>query len=542
MKLEDFGLKLKNREILAKKETKVSIKKGEEKLFFDLINKIDSKLKLPFKKFLNDFKYSSIITFFNKNEENLLLEIIDFSDLFYKRTCKVLPFTLYNDYIILERFVENDFAINFKHKVIRLYLKKEEDGFYFIYKEKKYDKIKFFKKEKDFEYIDNIKAKKEIKLIYKLNDLFSLEQFYNNEKEKDILPFSRGNSVEFWKLLLEIHKNDRNIFSDLYKEIELLPENKIDFFEMGSKKENKIDFPEISRKNLFLKNFFENFSFKVNKSYESLNDVLKEKYQNIKWNKYYNKISFFINFSLLNFIEEISNKENLIREISQNNQFFLNNLVIYISNLLISKLQTKSLFSYPLLIEYKENFFYFFLSNKFNLRENVFDSIFLEDTLVLAEKLGENLDITKFKNFKSIKKKHDMFSKKYMEIEEKEKNKKMEFKFEFNDKYFPVIQNLDKKYELITSGKRLFEEGKIQHNCVYSYYNKIKNGNCIIYSLLEDNKRFTIEIVAEKDKFKINQFLGFANSSKNIKKYEKSLIRELEKINKGEENERFKNK
>lgn len=135
-----------------------------------------------------------------------------------------------------------------------------------------------------------------------------------------------------------------------------------------------------------------------------------------------------------------------------------------------------------------------------------------------------------------------MFSKKYMEIEEKEKNKKMEFKFEFNDKYFPVIQNLDKKYELITSGKRLFEEGKIQHNCVYSYYNKIKNGNCIIYSLLEDNKRFTIEIVAEKDKFKINQFLGFANSSKNIKKYEKSLIRELEKINKGEENERFKNK
>ena len=172
----------------------------------------------------------------------------------------------------------------------------------------------------------------------------------------------------------------------------------------------------------------------------------------------------------------------------------------------------------------------------------MFDSIFLEDTLVLAEKLGENLDITKFKNFKSIRKKHDMFSKKYMEIEEKEKNKKMEFKFEFNDKYFPVIQNLDKKYELITSGKRLFEEGKIQHNCVYSYYNKIKNGNCIIYSLLEDNKRFTIEIVAKKDKFKINQFLGFANSSKNIKKYEKSLIRELEKINKGEENERFKNK
>lgn len=540
MKLEDFGLKLKNREILAKKETKVSIKKGEEKIFFDLINKIDSKLKLPFKKFLNNFKYSSIITFFDENEDNLLLEIIDFNDLFYKRTCKLVPFTLYKDYIILETYVQNEFEINLKHKVIKIYLKKENDDFYFIYKEKKYDKIKFSKEGNDFDYIDNIKAKEEIKLIYKLNDLFSLEQFYNNKKEKDIVPFFKGNSIEFWKLLLEIHKNDRNIFSDLYKEIELLPENKIEFFKMGLKKENKIDFPEISRKNLFLKIFFEKFSFKVNKSYGSLNDVLKEKYQNIKWNKYYNKISFFINFYLLNFIEEISNKENLIREISQNNQFFLNNLVIYISNLLISKLQTKSIFSYPLLIEYKENFFYFFLSNKFNLRKIVLDSIILQDTLNLAEILGENLDITKFKNFKSIKKKHDIFSKKYMETQEKEKNKKMEFKFEFEKKYFTLIQNLDKKYELITSGKRLFEEGKIQKNCVYSYYDRIKNGNCIIYSLIEDNKRFTIEIVSEKGEFKINQFLGLNNSSENIKKYEKSLIRELEKINEGEKNERFK--
>lgn len=86
----------------------------------------------------------------------------------------------------------------------------------------------------------------------------------------------------------------------------------------------------------------------------------------------------------------------------------------------------------------------------------------------------------------------------------------------------------------------MFEEGKIQHNCVYSYYDRIKNGNCIIYSLLKDNKRFTIEIIIEKDKFKINQFLGLNNSSKNIKKYERDLIIELEKINKGEENERFK--
>ena len=127
-----------------------------------------------------------------------------------------------------------------------------------------------------------------------------------------------------------------------------------------------------------------------------------------------------------------------------------------------------------------------------------------------------------------------------METQEKEKNKKMEFKFEFEKKYFTLIQNLDKKYELITSGKRLFEEGKIQKNCVYSYYDRIKNGNCIIYSLIEDNKRFTIEIVSEKGEFKINQFLGLNNSSENIKKYEKSLIRELEKINEGEKNERFK--
>ena len=67
MKLEDFGLIFKNREILTNKETKVSIKKGKEKLFFDIINKIDSKLKLPFQNFFNNFKYNSIITFFSEN-------------------------------------------------------------------------------------------------------------------------------------------------------------------------------------------------------------------------------------------------------------------------------------------------------------------------------------------------------------------------------------------------------------------------------------------------------------------------------------------
>lgn len=425
MKLKDLGLKFKDSKILADKETKFSIKKGEEKLFFDFINKIDSKFKLPFQNFFNNFKYDSIITFFSENEKDLLFEIVDFSDFFYEKICDL---SFYRQYLLLERFVENEFEINFKHKVIKLYLKKEEGDFYFIYKEKKYDKIKFSKKGNDFDYIDNIKAKEEIKLIYKLNDLFSIEQFYNNKREKDIIPFSKGNSIEFWQLLLEIHKNDKNIFSDLYKEIELLSENKIklDLSEIGigPRKENKIEAVEISRKNLFLKNFFDNFSFKVNKNSESLNEVLKVKYQNIKWNKYYNEISFFINFYLLNFIEEVSNKENLIREISKNNQFFLNNLVIYISDLLFLKLKTKYLGFFSLLIEKKENFFYFYLSTKFNSKRNYDDPIFIEDMLRLAEKLEENLDITKFKNFKSIKKKHDMFFKKYMEIEEKEKNKK----------------------------------------------------------------------------------------------------------------------
>lgn len=52
------------------------------------------------------------------------------------------------------------------------------------------------------------------------------------------------------------------------------------------------------------------------------------------------------------------------------------------------------------IINKKEKFFYFYLSTKFNSEKNYDDSIFIEDTLKLAEKLGKNLDITKFKNLK----------------------------------------------------------------------------------------------------------------------------------------------
>ena len=60
---------------------------------------------------------------------------------------------------------------------------------------------------------------------------------------------------------------------------------------------------------------------------------------------------------------------------------------------------------------------------------------------------------------------------------------------------------------------------------------------CLIYSLVEDNKRFTIEIISEEGQFKINQFLGTSNSTEGIEKYENELIEKLKKINEGEKNE-----
>ena len=81
--------------------------------------------------------------------------------------------------------------------------------------------------------------------------------------------------------------------------------------------------------------------------------------------------------------------------------------------------------------------------------------------------------------------------------------------------------------------KRLYLEGQMQQNCVYSYLNYIEKGESVIFSFVDsDNKRFTIEIYMTDGKYYINQFSGKYNSKEGTEKISDELRTILKELNK----------
>ena len=63
------------------------------------------------------------------------------------------------------------------------------------------------------------------------------------------------------------------------------------------------------------------------------------------------------------------------------------------------------------------------------------------------------------------------------------------------DKKNPFLKlKLPKNLKKLETKEEFFIEGKINRNCVFSYIPSVNNGECIIYSYLHNNKRYTIEI------------------------------------------------
>jgi len=57
-----------------------------------------------------------------------------------------------------------------------------------------------------------------------------------------------------------------------------------------------------------------------------------------------------------------------------------------------------------------------------------------------------------------------------------------------------------------------FAEGTVQSNCVFSYIPYVNKGKCMIYTMMKDDKKYTIEIVKNKKGYQLRQLSGFANS------------------------------
>lgn len=66
------------------------------------------------------------------------------------------------------------------------------------------------------------------------------------------------------------------------------------------------------------------------------------------------------------------------------------------------------------------------------------------------------------------------------------------------------------------------------HNCVAEYANKINKDSCAIYSFVHNNKRYTVEFVAYKNRYSIKQLYGVCNSEPEagVEDYVKGFLAE----------------
>lgn len=95
------------------------------------------------------------------------------------------------------------------------------------------------------------------------------------------------------------------------------------------------------------------------------------------------------------------------------------------------------------------------------------------------------------------------------------KAKTVKFRIKKDTKFKKLIKNMPENYELIKTPKRLVNEGILQKNCVASYAGKINSDGCMIYSVVFENVRHTIEIVQVNNKYKVAQCYKSCNQASN---------------------------
>lgn len=97
-----------------------------------------------------------------------------------------------------------------------------------------------------------------------------------------------------------------------------------------------------------------------------------------------------------------------------------------------------------------------------------------------------------------------------------------------NSKFNRLAKLLPDDMEWIKSKKRLVQEGNEMHNCVACYADDINKDSCAIYSFVYNNKRYTVEFVAYKNRYSIKQLYGVCNSEPEagVEDYVKGFLAE----------------
>lgn len=96
-----------------------------------------------------------------------------------------------------------------------------------------------------------------------------------------------------------------------------------------------------------------------------------------------------------------------------------------------------------------------------------------------------------------------------------QREKTVKFRIRKDTKFKKLIKNMPENYELIKTPKRLVNEGILQKNCVAGYAGKINSDYCMIYSVVFENVRHTIEIVRVNGHYKVAQCYRACNQASN---------------------------
>ena len=342
-----------------------------------------------------------------------------------------------------------------------------------------YERISVFKEEIGFikKYITKFKYPTKYKFIINTNNIYcklnDKATILNTKLLSNILSKIQNVSLKktFIELLYEIC-DIKNVY--LAKDIkEMLLNNQIIL-----PKINIIDIKHFHNKNELFNNLYKecvelnynkydiNFSYIYNKLYKFIKDTQLEKFKND-----------------LNLYFKYNNSS--VKLLSLHYNWIYNVLFYFLSEMYIKK-----------------------DSSNYNILENI-----LNDYVIMCRSNHSKIDINRIG--KNLKKLHD-------EEIDKLNNKKINIlkrnnqKFIFNNKYNKLIKNLTNKYILIDDELKLYKEGLLQHNCVYTYKNKIINNKSIIYHLDNYNKSYTIEIGYYRKKYIILQFFDKYNKEADI--------------------------
>lgn len=507
------------------KENEIFLKKGSEKLFFEILEKLNPKYVEAFKELLKYINKNSIVSFIpyffsmEQNKENQTCDDIIEAVENRKRVniMEIIEFSLYDKERLLsfdEAIVENGICLksnNLKKTYINIRKNSDTGNNELEIITTETDCIGYEAKPYNyFSMIETTRTRTRETIRINSNDVFETVKFKNDYNSEQV-PFSFANTEPIPSfIVIEIAKEENYFFKDFSKEMKQILNSGTDletFFTYFELEYEIKEMKEISS----MKEYFTKF----------------EMIQN--WNKYHNKIPFVLNVLL--FRSSYLINENVLRETVEK------------KDEIIQKVILDDKYSKSGLIQY-----YFTLEVCFLLRrikpspEKLSEIIqLINDTCSMADELEILLDLTKINSEKNLKKKHDKFSEEIKLRTRLREKEKLETVFEFPEKFKPVIENLGDEYELIKDGKRLLEEGEEQRNCVFSYFKNITEGKCLIYSLLtEENsedvsgssvKRYTIEIIERNGKFEVVQFLGKFNKKTPVSiKLEAELREKLKNI------------